>query len=304
MKKLTAIFSLRSPGRSRCCPAAAGRRQAASRPPRTPNLRRRPRGPAETDAPEEDQEPVGETDYEAMMEEAYARLSSAWHSHDPAEPVCRINGQAVTWGSFFYFLNDYLESMLYYTAALPEDFNAELTEGQTIGEYFLNYTLSHNKYIACAREKMDELGIALTGEDEAEIGQVWDTLVESYGSEEAVLQQMDEVNLDRETFLGVIRSNMELAAVMGELYGLDGEKMTAEQVVSWAEENGYARAEHIFYYCFSDETGLPLEGEEKAEKLSQAEAALSELSALSADPEPWPRGLQSSCRCAPRTWAG
>ena len=71
---------------------------------------------------------------------------------------------------------------------------------------------------------------------------------------------------------------------MENSYGLNGEKLSDEDVLAWANDNNYLRCKHILFLTENDD-GTDMTDEEKAEIRKEAEAALKELRALESDRE-------------------
>jgi len=244
-----------------------------------------PTAEAAAEPTQEPAEPTAEpVDYDALYRETLSRLDRAWRSHDTDELVCTVNGEPVNWGLYFYLLCDELQSYISYTATLPEDYSQQLTEDMTMEQYFKEMALSKTRYYTLAHVKAEELGVAAGEEQETELQEYWEQMAEDYGGEEALLAAMEESQLTRDVFFYMVRSSNELAALMEELYGVDGAKLDEEDVYAWAQEDEYIRTKHVLYF-FYDDAGQPMDEDGKAAQLAKAEAALAELRALAGDPE-------------------
>lgn len=245
--------------------------------------------PEETTAPEEDTQPSEQDIAEAQAQaEAEAKaitdkLMAVRETYDPETVICTVNGREVTWGMYYYFLSGALEEMAYYTGSLPGDFNEILTGETTMGDYFKDSSRSQCVYYIVAQTKAAELGAGLTEEQEASVQEYWDSVVEHYGGQEALEQALRESCLDKDTFLTFLRSNDMLSNIMEQTYGLEGERLTDEQIRAWAADGGYARTKHILYY-FYDENGQPLDEAAVAALKVKADETLAELKAIE-DPE-------------------
>ena len=80
------------------------------------------------------------------------------------------------------------------------------------------------------------------------------------------------------------RTNEKLNALMDTLYGLDGGKLSEEEILAWAAEKGYVRTKHVLW-SFLDESGAALDDEGKAALKARLEEVLAGLRELEGDPE-------------------
>ena len=244
-------------------------------------------------APEPEAEPAAAPETEAGVEEEPAeeedlygdilrQLNDARAGIDADTVICTIDGQEMTWGEMFYFLSGDLLDVVYYLGGLPEDYTVQLDDEMTMGDYFTRSMLSQAKYYAVANSRAAERGVTLSEEAETAIADYWDQIVANYGSEEQAMTAMEEAFLDRELLDFFLRSNELMAALKTDMYGADGENLTDEEILAWAEEQGYIRTKHILYY-FYNEDGTPMDDEGKAAQRDRAEATLAELQALAED---------------------
>lgn len=233
--------------------------------------------------PEPTAEPTAEP---AAAEDPYQtilrQLNEARARIDPDTVICTIDGQEMTWGQMFYFLSGDLLDLVYYLGGLPQDYTTDLGDDMTMGDYFNRSMLSQAKYYAVANSQAADRGVTLSAEAEETIADYWDQVVEKYGGEEAAVTAMEEAFLDRDLLDFFLRSNELLAALKDDMYGADGDKLTEEEILAWAEEQGYIRTKHILYY-FYNEDGTPMDEEGKTAQRDRADATLAELRELAGD---------------------
>ena len=241
--------------------------------------------PAES-TPEPAADPSAEAEPTAEpfdAEAAYAAFSEgvqrARAAIDPDTVIATVDGQALTWEMFYYFVVGDLQEVFYYTGKLPENFNEMLSEETTWQKNFTESALAQATYYLEAAAKADELGVELTDEQRAALDAAWDKVVADYGDESLLQADLDDACLDKELFLRLLESNEKLSAIDRELYGEGGEKLTDEAVLAWAAENGYVRTKHVLW-SFLDETGAALSDEDKAALREKLEAKLAELRKL------------------------
>ena len=239
---------------------------------------------AEPAAGESETDETQSADAQAAYAAFTAALQHARTAIDPDTVVATVDGKALPWKMLYYFIVDSLQEVYYYIGQMPEDFSEELLEGTSWQKYFTNSALNQAIYFIESDIRADELGAALSEEQRTAMDEVWDRLVADYGDEELLLADMEEACLDKELFLYLRECLEKQAALMRELYGADGEKLTEEEVLAWAAENGYVRTKHVLW-SFLGEDGSVLDDEGKAALREKLEGVLAELQALSGDKE-------------------
>ena len=246
-----------------------------------------------TAAPATTAEPTAEASPETSAEPfdaeaAYAAFTEAVEKGRSAFPadtvIATVDGQPLTWGMFYYFITGDLQEVYYYIGGVPEDFSETLSEETTWQKYFSDSALSQSIYYIEANVKADELGAELTAEQRAALDGAWERVTADYESEEALMADMAQAGLNKELFLYLVESNEKFSALMEKLYGKNGEKLTDEEVLAWAAQNGYARTKHVLW-SFLDETGTALDDEAKAALKEKLEGVRAELQALAGDNE-------------------
>ena len=214
--------------------------------------------PVVTAAPAEETAPAGgesEPSSSASYEEFTAAIQKARTAFEPDTVVATVNGAPLTWKMFYYFIAGDLQEVYYYIGSLPADFGEEVLEGTSWNRYFIESAQNQSLYYLLANVKADELGAALS-----------------------------EEQLGRELFSALILGNEKLNALMDTLYGLDGGKLSEEEILAWAAEKGYVRTKHVLW-SFLDESGAALDDEGKAALKARLEEVLAGLRELEGDPE-------------------
>ena len=240
--------------------------------------------PAATAEPEvtaeETPAPEGESAETAEETESYVdALDRGALAYAPETVVMTINGEEVTWELFYYLLaecllNDYIP----YMYSMP-DFSAEVLEGATFSDAFIDGALSKCEYYMLGRHYFEEKGLELSAEEAETIATLWDNLTAQFESEEELTDTLRASYLSKETYLQLAECNLQMNSLMDNIYGLDGGKLTEEDIFSWAKENNYIHAKHILYYIY-DETGTLISDEDKEAKKAEAEATLAKLQPL------------------------
>ena len=207
-------------------------------------------------------------------------LDAASAKFDPDTIVATACGQNVTWRMYFYQIYNALYQYLYYYG-MP-DFTADTGDGTSLGEALRQNMESRFIYYCAPQTKAAEAG--LSDAVSTELDEQWATVLETYETEEAVEELLEQEYLDKDTFLFLLGSNAAFTVLMDDTYGSDGSKMTGDEVLEWANEQGYMRCKHILY-SFTDDDGNTLDDDAKAELLTTAETTVAELRALGSDRE-------------------
>ena len=232
---------------------------------------------AETTTETSTEETATEESSEPTVQEI---LDAASAKFDPDTIVATACGQNVTWRMYFYQIYNALYQYLYYYGV--PDFTADTGDGTSLGEALRQNMESRFIYYCAPQTKAAEAG--LSDAVSAELDEQWATVLETYETEEAVEELLEQEYLDKDTFLFLLGSNAAFTVLMDNTYGSDGSKMTGDEVLEWANEQGYMRCKHILY-SFTDDEGNTLDDDAKAELLTTAEAAVAELRALESDRE-------------------
>ena len=203
---------------------------------------------------------------------------------DPDTVVATVNGAPLSWKMFYYFIAGSLQEIYYYIGSMPEDFNEEILEGTSWNRYFTESATNQSLYYILANLKAEELGAELSGEQLGRVDEYWSEMVERYGGEEALTEELAAACLDKDMFEYLILSNEKFNALMAQLYGLEGEKLSEGDVLAWAAEKGYVRTKHVLW-SFLDESGASLDDEGKEALRARLEGVLAELKELEGDPE-------------------
>lgn len=257
--------------------------------------------PAADAAAEAEADAAADADDEAEAEEPVGiGLGGSGFNTYPAETVVgTVNGREVTWMEYYYWMN-------YYTAYVQQlatqygivldswdgnDLSASETNAQVIIENAQRETIQDH----AIQSEMEERGVTLSEEDEATLQSIIEQNADALTGDgdgtatedeiaafEAYL--LSEMNVDR-AFFDMINT-VSLLADEGfvDEYGMDGEEMSDEDVLAFAEQNGMMAAKHILIATVDTATMEALSDEEIAEKRQRAEDLLAQLQAET-DPE-------------------
>lgn len=225
------------------------------------------------------------SDAQAAAQEAYAKvvaqLDAASKKYDGSAVVATVNGTEVTWKLYYYLIGSLTSQYISYTMAIP-DFSADMGDGTTLQDAMREALEARIKYYTVAITEAENRG--LTDTVNAEVDEQWNSIVEQYGGVDALMEAMESAYLDEPTYRMLLTSNAAFNAIMVDSYGTAGEKLTDEDVLTWANDNNYLHCKHILFLTQNDD-GTDKTDEEKAEIRKEAEATLAELRTLEDDRE-------------------
>lgn len=221
---------------------------------------------------------------DTTVEAAAVDYTPAFEAFEPDTVMLTVNDIQVTWQELFYWYY-YDVSMLNGNFGQMPDWDeiSIFDSSKTYREYITENALNTVKHYCALESKAADAGVKLTQEDLDAIDASWQASVDSYGGgdEEAFTEYLKGVYLSRELFLHINEINALYNRLMNELYGENGEKLTAKEVLDEAEAQGYMRFKHIFFSTKDETTGEELSQEEKDAKRAEAEEILARLQAVS-----------------------
>ena len=221
------------------------------------------------------------SEMQAKYAQIEARLDAASKKYDGSAVVATVNGREVTWKLCYYLIGSLTSQFINYTMAIP-DFSTDVGDGTTLQDALRETLEARMKYYTVPLIEAEARG--LTETVNAEVEAQWQNVVEQYGSVDALMEAIESAYLDEPTYRTLLSSNAAFNAIMENSYGLNGEKLSDEDVLAWANDNDYLRCKHILFLTENDD-GTDMTDEEKAEIRKEAEAALEELRALESDRE-------------------
>ena len=221
------------------------------------------------------------SEMQAKYAQIEAQLDAAAKKYDGSAVVATVNGREVTWKLYYYLLGSLTSQFINYTMAIP-DFSTDVGDGTTLQDALRETLEARMKYYTVPLIEAEARG--LTETVNAEVETQWQNVVEQYGGVDALMEAIESAYLDEPTYRTLLSSNAAFNAIMENSYGLNGEKLSDEDVLAWANDNDYLRCKHILFLTENDD-GTDMTDEEKAEIRKEAEAALEELRALESDRE-------------------
>lgn len=251
---------------------------------------------ADTETTEtETAEDVSAETEDAAEEPAGIDLGGSGFNTYPAETVVgTVNGRDVTWMEYFYWLNyytDYVQQFAAQYGVVLDGWDAnDLSSTETNAQVVLANAQRDTIQDQAILSEMESRGIELSETDQETLQSVLEQNADSVTGDgdgtatedeisafEAYL--LAELNVDRAFFDEM--NTISLLADEGFIdeYGMDGEKMADEDVLSYADANGMMSAKHILIATVDTSTMEALSDEEITEKTQRAEDLLAQLQA-------------------------
>ena len=244
--------------------------------------------PDATGTPTEGVTDSAAADAQAAIDEAQAQyakieaqLDAASKKYDADAVVATVNGTEVTWRLCYYLIGSLTSQYINYTMAIP-DFTTDVGDGTTLQDAMREAIEARMKYYTVPAAEAEKRGLSETVE--AEVEEQWQSMVEQFGSLDALMEAIESAYLDEPSYRLLLRSNAAFNAIMESTYGAAGEKLSDEDVLAWANDNNYLHCKHILFLTKNDD-GTDMTDEEKAEVRKEAETTLEELRALESDRE-------------------
>ena len=165
----------------------------------------------------------------------------------PDAQMLQVNGESVCAEEFFYWLDTtcaYLES--YAGGAL--NFNAQVTEELTLGEYAKSDAANTVTLYALVRQMAAETGVTLTEEDLAALDAQHRQYVDYYGGEEGYALQLQLMGVSEE----LLRRTEEVPYLYNRMFRIYCDPASSlypgdDALKTYGDENGYVTAQ-LFYF--------------------------------------------------------
>ena len=233
-------------------------------------------GTEETAAPAETEAPQAE---EEVQKDRYR---VAYEKFDPDRSVLRVGSRVITWAEYYswiYEIATSIESSLEIADwNEPSELMASHSEDSTFGTYVRETALQYLVLYALIQQKADEMGVALTQEQEDSIKAEIDGFIQSVGGQETFEQRLAEYYMPFDYFCEQHRVIELYNCIFEALYGEDGKNLPEEDAIAYLKDNGYLHAKHILFLTV-DDNRQPLPEEEIAQKKEEAEQVLAQLQA-------------------------
>lgn len=207
------------------------------------------------------------------------------------DAVMLVNGSEVSFDEYCYWLG-YSASYLQYvyssysgSTAIDWDATCPFDDEQTNFEWCSENAKETIIKSRIVKAEFDERGLSLSDEDKAEIDETLTTAAENWCGEGADQEKLREylkgVNIDYDYYKKNLEMNLISNILFDDMYGENGEKISEDAVLKYAEDNGYFNANHILVMTKDDVSGEDLSEAEAERKEALARQIYEELSAIS-----------------------
>ena len=199
----------------------------------------------------------------------------------PDTVLLSVDGREVTARRYLYWLAcacDYIAG--YYDSGDGIQWG-DTVDGQILEEYARDQALESAALYATVENWAEDYACTLTDEDRTAMDREWAARVAQYGGEEAYLDVLSRMGLDR-TEAEAISGDYYLYRHLYELYCTEGSQLAPAEhdLETFAQEQGYLTVDHIW---ISTADADPADPEAAAACRARAEEAFSKLNG-SADP--------------------
>ena len=218
--------------------------------------------------------------------------ASIYALHAPDEVVAHVDGEDVTWGSFFYFYKNFIGEVDNYISQMQQYYGAEIAwtdicdpeRSLTYEDIPAQSALEELSQYSVIRNYAASVGSELSPETKQQIAdertQMVQLIAGEGGTEEDLYAFYAEQYMPADLLDSLMSVNYLYQQTFDDLYGADGEKVSEEDAVAFLEESGYARTNHILFMTMDPSTGETLSEDEANEKKALAEQVAAELQGI------------------------
>ena len=206
--------------------------------------------------------------------------AAAYATYDPDMVVARINGLDVTWAEYFYWCMNMLRNVEAYVGTI-EDFSQDFG-GTSYGDYIIEVAENNCRQYRAVEYYAPQEGIVLT---EDSLALLEDQLqqdiasVSADGTEEGLNAYLESIYSNRDMYDYVNRIALLYSEAALYFCGENGEKITDEEALSFADKSGLMAAKHILLSTMTEDGQSHISDDEKAEKKALAEELIARLNA-------------------------
>ena len=171
---------------------------------------------------------------------------AAFRAFAPDTVMIVAGDYTVTWDELFFHIRTNINGMLQ-TFGEIHDWTEIIYNGMTFAETVLDFAVDNALLYKAVEYGVDVTGAALSAEDLEYIREDFENALMQYGSEEAFMRavwEMDGIS-SRELFDYLVSIGNLANATLRELYGEYGELLSDEDAAAFTMFDGYLMAKHI-----------------------------------------------------------
>lgn len=232
---------------------------------------------------------------------AALNYAAAYAKYDPDETAVTVNGTAIPWNEYFYWLQSIISNYTSSTGTAP-DWSSMYDDSNTLQQAILNAVLENIESYTVLFTHAQAQSITLSAEDLQDLSDQWKSDVQSYASQNTSAAPTagltdDQIFAQQEqeftSYLSSVYVQKPLYDKLGQartlyqnmltsMFGENASKISDDDAISWAEDQGYMAAKHILFLTI-DSSGNALDDATIAQKKQDAEDTLATLKATPAD---------------------
>jgi hypothetical protein len=204
-----------------------------------------------------------------------------YNSIEPDEPVMKIGDVDMRWDvSYYAFYQEATELYSEYSQEIY-DWTAEYQNGETYISYCMEEGIyNYLRFFAGVDHFAKEYNVELSADSLKQYEEGLASTIELYGSEQEMYDYLETKYMTPEVYEYVTKSEYLFNDVMDAAVGVNGEKLTEDDILALAE-TAYKMIK-VIPLRISDESGNPVSREDKAAALETAQTILGELKAVPA----------------------
>jgi len=195
---------------------------------------------------------------------------AAFEAFSPETVMIKLGDLTVTWAELYVFLFRSVMSLVDGFGVMP-DWSDTLFDDTTLAEIALDYTVEEVLAFKLFEHGARVTGVTLDDDLKEILREDLEGMTEAYGGTEAFAKALWENGgfYSLELFEQMIQTEYLIGAIMTELYGEDGELLSAEVLDEYVLKEGYLMAKHILRMKTGDGDDAPLNESNDILKLLQ-----------------------------------
>ena len=208
-------------------------------------------------------------------------FKKAFESMDPNTVVFTIGKDKIYWDELFYWIHSSVLRVESQLGAMPLD--SRLSEDESFADFVMGDVNAVITQFYALNKELAKLGIGLSEDSKAQFEEIKKANMERYCggevSDKEFYEKLSEFLISERVYKYVSETALLHQDGFVALYGKAGEKLPAERVLAFAEEQGYMRAMHVLF-SYENPDGTARTDAEKLELKKEAEALVNELRAI------------------------
>jgi len=180
--------------------------------------------------------------------------AAAYAAYEPDYVVATVNGIDVTWAEYFYWTKNIIETVLAYVGTI-DDFQEDFG-GMSYADYFKAAAENNCRQYRAVEYNAEKNGITLSDKAKEVLEAQLKNDIEAIapgGTEEDLNKYLEESYTNRAVYDYVNYISLLYQEIAIDLCGQSAEKLTDEEILSFAENSGLMAAKHILLKTVNDD---------------------------------------------------